>query len=92
VGVDDDLELSAIPADRAVGVRTFGRAFGRVFLRVRGDCQNTTSRPRALVNTIWERLSRLRSRTTSMARRTHDRSRVRSTMSGSAGHSSAETG
>ena len=79
-----------MPAARAVGVRTFGRAC----LRVRGDCQNTTSRPRALVNTSWDRFSRPRSSTRSMAapRRAHDRSGTCSTMSGSAGQSSAATG
>jgi site-specific recombinase XerD len=37
------------------------RTFGRACRRVRGDCQNTTSRPRAVVNTICERFSRARS-------------------------------
>ena len=84
------ISSSRIPPARAVGMRTFGRAC----LRVRGDCQNTTSRPRAVVNTICERFSRARSRTTSMAapRRTHDRTAARSTISGACGHSSSGTG
>jgi hypothetical protein len=70
------------------------RTFGRACLRVRGDCQNTTSRSRAVVNTIWERFSRLRSSTRSIAapRRLQDRSGTRSTISGSAGHSSMGIG
>jgi hypothetical protein len=39
------------PDARAVGTATFGRAC----LRVRADCQNTTSRPRAFVNTNCDR-------------------------------------
>src|SRR5450631_902092 len=67
---------------------------GRACLRVRADCQKTASRPRALVKTIWERLSRPRSRTRSMAapRRTQDRRPTRSTRSGVSGHSSAGIG
>ena len=63
-------------------------------MRVRGDCQNTTSRPRARVNTICERCSRPRSQITSIAapRRVHARNATRSTMSGASGHSSAPTG
>jgi hypothetical protein len=55
-----------------------------VRLRVRGDCQKTALRSRALVKPIWERFSRPLSRTRSMAapRRTQDRRPARSTMSG----------
>lgn len=74
---------------RAVGTRTLGRAC----LLVRADCQNTMSRPYAVVNTNCERFSRARSSTGSTAtpRRTHDRTGTRSTMSRSsgAGHASA---
>ena len=51
------------PAARAVGVDTLGRAC----LRVRADCQKIMSRPRARVKTNWERFSRPRSSTRSMA-------------------------
>jgi hypothetical protein len=79
-----------MPAARAVGSRTSGRAC----LRVRGDCQNTISRPRDRVNTTWERCSRPRSATTSIAapRRVQARSGTRSTTSGSSGHSPTGTG
>lgn len=50
------ISSSATPA-QAVGTVTFGRAG----LRVRGDCQNTASRPRAVVNTSCERFSHPRS-------------------------------
>jgi hypothetical protein len=56
--VSTTISSEAMPAARAVGVVTFGRAC----LRVRGDYQNTASRPRAVVNTSWERFSRARSR------------------------------
>jgi len=84
------MSSSTIPLARAVGVDTFGRAC----LRVRGDCQNTASRPRAVVNTSWERFSRPRSRTRSIAapRRTQERIATCSTISGSSGHSSMSTG
>ena len=74
-----------MPAARAVGKLTWGRAC----LRVRGDCQNTASRPRAVVKTSWDRFSRNRAATMSMAapRRMHDCSGTRSTISGSSGHS-----
>ena len=57
VGVDQDLQLRD-PGRPRGRVRTFGRAC----LRVRADCQNTASRPRAVVNTSWDRFSRARSR------------------------------
>jgi len=79
-----------MPAARAVGVVTFGRAC----LRVRGDCQNTASRPGAVVNTSSERFSRARSRIRSIAapRRTQERTGTRSTIRGCSGHSSLATG
>lgn len=74
---------SAMPAARAVGVVTFGRTC----CRVRGDCQKTASRPRAVVNTNCEPFSRPRSRIRSIAapRRMQERSGARSTLSGSVG-------
>lgn len=74
---------SAMPAARAVGVRTPGRDC----LAVRGLCQNTTSRPRAVVKTSWERFSRDRAATTSIAapRRRQERSSTDSTIAGSSG-------
>ena len=60
---------------------------------LRADCQNTTSRPRAFVNTNCDLFSRARSSTRSMAtpRRTHDKTDTRSTISRSpvSGHSVA---
>ena len=75
------ISSSAMPAARAVGTRTSGRAW----LRVRGDCQNTICRPWAFVKTIWDRCSRPRSATTSIEapRRAQDRSRYGSVLSGS---------
>jgi len=53
------------------GCRRLGRwgvvTLGRDCLQVRGDCPNTTSRPRAVVNTIWDRFSLPRLSTRSMA-------------------------
>ena len=84
------ISRSASPPARAVGSATFGRAC----LRVRGDCQNTMSRPRAVVKTSCERFSRARSATTSIAapRRTHDRNGTRSTTSTSSGQASGGIG
>ena len=84
------ISSSATPPARAVGRLTFGRAC----LRVRGDCQNTSSRPRAVVKTSWERFSRARSATISIAapRRAHDRNGTRSTTSPSSGQASAGIG
>src|SRR6266498_4187001 len=83
VGVHHGLQLGDAGGLRAVGTRTLVRAC----LPVRGDCQNTASRPRAVVNTNCERFSRLRfrSKSTVAPRRTQERTGTRSTMSGSAG-------
>jgi hypothetical protein len=59
---------------------------------VRGDCQKITSRPRVLVNTSWERCSRVRSSTRSMAapRRRQERTGTcssTSALAGGSGHS-----
>ncbi|HZA80981.1 MAG TPA: hypothetical protein VFC13_05850 [Actinomycetes bacterium] len=73
------------PPARRPGTRTPGRAA----LAVRGDCQKITCRPRTRVYTSWERCSRGRSRTRSMAlpRRRQLRTGTRSTSSAALGHS-----
>jgi polyphosphate kinase len=75
---------------RRPGTRTPGRAA----LAVRGDCQKITSRPRVRVNTSWERCSRARSSTRSMAapRRRQERTGTcssTSALAGGSGHSPA---
>lgn len=65
------------------------RTPGRACFVVRGDCQKTTSRPRARVSTSWERFSLARSSTRSIAgpRRVQDRTAWRSSTSTSSGQS-----
>ena len=85
VAVDDDLQVRD-PLARAVGRSTLGRAC----LGGRAVCQKIAWRPpRMRVMTNWERFSRRRSRTRSMAapRLVQERVGMRSTMSASSGHS-----
>lgn len=89
MAVDDDLQLGD-PGGPGAGQADLG---ARLFAGA-GDCQNTASRPRAVVKTSWERFSRNRVATMSIAAplRVHELSGIRSTMSGWAGHSCAGTG
>jgi hypothetical protein len=82
----DELWRPSRPAGRPVGSRWVGRAL-RV---VRADCQKMPSRPPLRrVKTSWERFSRARSNTRSMAtpRRTQERTGTSSTITASAGQS-----